>query len=156
LSKHLRIAVGAFDGRKDLVERDFDGRLRFRIEVQLYGLVVRIAWLEVPVLAFTPIRRQPQRSAICKVKLLVDVEDGLHVVVAGVEIRKRAARITKSMRVNHDWRARLKRVYVDAKALRRGNILGELHARLRLVCLCKHEYQMARDGLRDRRDGHLN
>ena len=59
---HHRVAVGALNGRHDLVERELDGVSRFGIEVNLHRLVVRVAGLRVPVLALALVGRQPHRS----------------------------------------------------------------------------------------------
>jgi hypothetical protein len=57
---HDRVLVGAFDGGNDLVERELE-RVCALLGSKwiLTGLVVEVAGLEVPVLAFALVRRQP-------------------------------------------------------------------------------------------------
>jgi hypothetical protein len=80
------VLVGAFDGGNDLVECELDGLRAVGVEVELDWLVVEVAGLSVPVLAFAFIRRQPDGFAGGEVERLIDIEDGLDGVVAGVEV----------------------------------------------------------------------
>jgi hypothetical protein len=50
-------------GGNDLVERELDGGWRFGVEMNLDRLVVGVAGLLVPVLAFALVGRQPDRFA---------------------------------------------------------------------------------------------
>ncbi len=76
-----------------LIQRDADRLRRFRIDMHLHRLAIQIARLYLPVLAFTLIWRQFHGVAIAEVECLVDVENGLHPVVAGGNIVETFSRI---------------------------------------------------------------
>src|SRR6185369_13360574 len=77
LCDHMRILGCAFDRRNDLVEDNFDGGLRFGIQVYFCRLAVWISRLLIPVLAFAFVRWKPDGFARTEMKLLIDVEDSL-------------------------------------------------------------------------------
>ncbi len=65
LCNNHRILRRSFNGRNDLVERELDGILRLGIEVDLLRLAVGIAGLQVPVLTFAFVGREPDGFAGC-------------------------------------------------------------------------------------------
>src|SRR3569833_3636523 len=88
-------------------------------------------------------------------KLLVDVEDGLHVVLSRVEAGERSTRITECLRVNDQGSTWSKVLGIDAETLCRGVGFRELVARLRILRLCDDEEQMPIERRRGR-DGHFD
>ncbi len=76
-------------------------------------------------------------------KLLIDVEDGLHVIVAGVEIGERATRIAEGLCIDDERAAGGEIFGIHAEAFCRIVGLRELHARLGLVGLRKHKNEVA-------------
>ena len=68
------------DGRDDFGEPD--GKVCVIVDVHFNRPGVKIARGEVPVLAFAAVRRQLHGSAIRAVESLVNVEHGLHVIIA--------------------------------------------------------------------------
>ena len=117
LRHHHRVLRRAFDRRDDLVEGELDRGLRFGIEMHLLRLVVGIARLLVPVLAFAFVRRQPHGFAGGEMELLIHIEDGLDVVIARIEIGKRTARIAEGLRVHHQRAAGRQVLDIHAEAL---------------------------------------
>ena len=71
-----------------------DGKFGVIVDVDFNRLGVKIARCEVPVLAFAAVRRQLHRSAIRAVEGLVNVEHGLHVVIARGHLVERADGVT--------------------------------------------------------------
>jgi hypothetical protein len=143
LCHHFRIAIRAFNGWDDLVKVQFDGRLRFWVEVHLERLVEWTARLFIPMLALALVWRQPDGLARGQMKLLVHVEDCLNKIITGVEVSQGATRVSKSLCVEDDGFARRQVLDVDAEALRGLVGVVELHARLRLVRLRKDENQVS-------------
>ena len=133
LGDHFRVQVRAGDRGNYLVERELDRRMCMGIEVELEGLVVEIAGFQVPVLALAPVRRQPEALSIGQMEELIDVEDGLNVVVAGIQIGERAAGVAEGIGVDDDGVAGGKAIDVDAETLRGEIVFPELHARLGVV-----------------------
>jgi hypothetical protein len=80
------------DGRDGFAEPD--SKFGMIVDVDLNRLGVKIARGEIPVLTFTAVRRQLHRSAICPVEGLVNVEHGLHVVIARGHLVERADGVT--------------------------------------------------------------
>ena len=74
---------------------------------------------------------------------LVDIEDGLDVIVARIQIREGAARVAESSGIDDDGVAGREVLDVDAEALRGEIVLRKLHARLVLVILREDEDQMS-------------
>ena len=79
------------NGRDGFAEPD--SKSGMTVDVDLDRLGIEIARSEIPVLAFAAVRRQLHRSAIGAVEGLVDVEHGLHVVVARGHVVERADRV---------------------------------------------------------------
>ena len=66
---HSGIFVRTLDRRDHLVKRQLNDGLRRRIEMHLRRLVVGVARLMVPVLAFPFVRRQPDALARSEMEL---------------------------------------------------------------------------------------
>src|SRR5579863_5158785 len=72
-------------------------------------------------------------------KLFVDIEDALNVVVPGREVGERAPRVAECFGIDDEGGGGREVFRVDAKALCGVVGLRELVARLRLVFLCENE-----------------
>ena len=154
LRDHLRVFGRAFDGRNDLVEGDFD-RFALWIEVDLCRLAEGIAGLLIPVLAFALVRWQPYGFTGRQMELFVDIEDGLDVVVAGIEIGERAARIAEGLCIDDERRARREVFGVHAEAFCRFVVFRQLHAWLGFVGFGDDKNEVAIERL-GRGHGHFN
>jgi hypothetical protein len=73
---------------------------------------------------------------------LIDIEDGLDVVVAGSDVGEGLSRIAEGLRVEHDGLAGGEVVDVDAEALRREVVFAELEAWLAVVIFCEDENEV--------------
>lgn len=83
------------DGRYRFVQANANGGGRSGVEVNLGGLAVEVAGFAIPVLPFPLIHREFQGAAVGAVERLVDIEDGLHVIIAGGDLRECIARISE-------------------------------------------------------------
>ena len=92
------------------------------------GLVVGVAGLAVPVLAFAFVGREPEVAAVGEVELLVDVEDGLDAVVAGGERVEVGEWVADGFGVDDDGLAGGEVFYVDAEGLGGLVVFAELEA----------------------------
>lgn len=140
----FRVLRRALNLWNDLVEGQLYGLLTFLFEVDLHRLRERIARLEIPLLSLAFVRSQPNCLARCKMKLLVDVEDGLHEVVSLGNIGKRVQRISKGLRVHADVACKGSAVEsnIHTESLRGLVLFVHLHSRLTLVALAEHNDQV--------------
>ena len=120
-------------GGIDLIEREPDGVGDLASMWIFEGFVVRIAGLLVPVLALALVRREPYGFAGGEMELLVNIEDGLNVVVASIEICERSAGIAEGLCIDHKRSARRDVFGINAESFCGIVSFRKLHARLGLL-----------------------
>ena len=116
------------NGRDGFAEPD--GKFGVIVDVDLNRLGVKIARGEVPVLAFAAVRRQLDRGAIRAVEGLVNVEHGLHVVIARGHLVERADGITGGLAGDGDRLIRGQSIDRGAEDDLRTRAVVNLHPRL--------------------------
>jgi hypothetical protein len=124
------VFVGSGEGGDDFIEGELDGGGGFGVDVEGDGLVVGVAGLAVPVLAFALVGWEPEVAAIGEVELLVDVEDGLELVVAGGEGVEVGDGVADGFGVDDDGLAGSEAFDVDSEALCGLVVFAELEAGL--------------------------
>ncbi len=75
-----------FDRGDFLVQRDAQSETGLRVEVDFLGLAIEVARLHLPVLAFAFVGRKLECAAAGEMEGVVNVEDGLHPVVASGDV----------------------------------------------------------------------
>src|SRR5205085_755150 len=105
------------------------------IEVDFLRLAVEVAWLDLPLLAFTFVWRQLDGVAAREAKGFVDVQQCLDPVVAGRDVAKTFGGIAESGGVDHGGLPGTKAVDIHAKSLLRfeGAVAIDLEPGLLLV-----------------------
>jgi hypothetical protein len=112
--------------------------------VDLLRLAVEIARLDRPVLAFAFVGREFEGVAVCEVKRFVNIEDGLHPVVAGGDVVEAFGRIAERGGVNDGGGSRVERFDVDAEYLLGvGRHEADLEARFLFVVVGDQEQDVA-------------
>ena len=94
------------DGRNLLIENDVDGRAAVT-ERDLHRFAVKVAGRKVPVLAFAAIGSQLNGLTVGAMEGFINVEQRLHVVVAGRHVTQAANGISERFVVDSDRLARL-------------------------------------------------
>src|SRR5262245_45850595 len=146
---HLRCVLRRREWWNLLVQGDSDLRTCRGIDAHLDRLAVEVARLPVPVLALALVHRHLDGVAVAAMERFVAVQQRLHVVVAGGNVRQAPSRPAPDPLVDDDVLAGRETVDVDAENRPRAvrPVLVALKPRLRLAVVRDEQQDTAVDRL---------
>ena len=140
------VSFGGLIGANGLIEHEFEMaafRHTVRADRDLARLAVRVAGLEVPVLSFALVRRQRKRVAIGAMECFVAIEQRLHGVRAGFDVRDLVDGIALRVRIDGDAVAAFPVFDIHAEHDLRLRRQIDLVARFVLVVVGEQQHQAA-------------
>src|SRR5579859_7314002 len=119
----------------------------------LLDFAIQIAGRRVELLALPLVHVRPDRVAVSAVKLCIDVDQSLDVVVSGWDVAQAVRGITQSRAIDHRALARLEVVHIYPEERRRVTPETRSQTGLRLALGRDHDEDSAGDSVRVRRSG---